>query len=143
MKSIFGIIAVLMFVFSVLAQSNSTKAEREILDLRTKIREAVAKKDETALKKYFAEGFLHTHASGKVDGKAERIAFFLKGEPTIEDVEPDEIKVTVLNKNTAITTGKTTLLFGTEKRTFQWTGFFFKQNGKWLVAATHATLIRN
>lgn len=53
MKGICEITAVLMFVFSVSAQSNPTKAEREILDLRTKIREAVAEKDETALKKYF------------------------------------------------------------------------------------------
>lgn len=143
MKALLSLSAIFVLSLTIFGQSQKTKTEREIIEFRTKIREAVKAKDRNSLEQFFAEGFTHTHASGKVDGKKERIDFFIKGEPTIEDVEPEEIKVNVFNKNLASAIGKTTLLFGTEKRTFQWTGVFFKEKGKWKVAVTHATLLRN
>lgn len=143
MKSLFSILAILIIALTVSAQNQNAKIEREIIEFRTKIREAVKAKDRKNLEQFFAEGFTHTHASGKVDSKAERVDFFIKGEPTIEDVEPDEIRVIVHDKNLASVVGKTTLLFGTEKRTFQWTGVFFKRKGKWQVITTHATGLRN
>lgn len=143
MKNILTVLAILTFSLGVSAQNRNIKIEREIVKFRTNIREAVKAKDRKSLERFFAEGFTHTHASGKVDGKIERIEFFLKGEPTIEDVEPDEIKVNVFSKNVATAIGKTTLLFGTEKRTFQWTGVYFKDKGKWQVVATHATTLKN
>lgn len=142
MKYSLSLSAILILSLTIFGQTNNGKIEREIIEFRTKIREAVKAKDRKSLEEFFAEGYSHTHASGKVDGKAERIDFFIKGEPTIEDVEPEEIKVNVFNKNLASAIGKTTLLFGTEKRTFQWTGVFFKAKGRWKVAATHATLLR-
>jgi hypothetical protein len=36
-----------------------------------------------------------------------------------------------------------TLLFGAEKRLFQWTGVFYREKGKWKVLTTHATALRN
>lgn len=143
MKYLLSLSAILVLGLTIFGQSYVTKTEREIIDFRTKIREAVKAKDRKSLEQLFAEGFTHTHASGKVDGKKERIDFFIKGEPTIEDVEPEEIKVNVFNKNLASAIGKTTLLFGTEKRTFQWTGVFYKEKGKWKVLMTHATALRN
>jgi hypothetical protein len=133
--------------FSLFANANGQIAgqriEREIIEFRAQIRQAVKAKDRKNLERFFAENFTHTHASGKVDGKAERIDFFIKGEPTIEDVEPDEIRVVVHDKNLATAVGKTTLAFGAEKRAFQWTGVFRKRRGKWQVVATHATALRN
>lgn len=143
MKSLLSLSAILFFTFTVFGQTNNAKTEREIIEFRTKIREAVKAKDRKSLEQFFADGFTHTHASGKVDCKTERIDFFIKGEPTIEDVEPEEIKINVFNKNLAAAIGKTTLLFGTEKRTFRWTGVFFKEKGKWSVITTHATLLKN
>ncbi len=67
----------------------------------------------------------------------------MKGEPSIEDVEPQEIRVNVFNKNAAAANGKTTLLFGTEKRTFQSTTFYIKQKGKWQTAATITDLLKS
>lgn len=126
MKKLSTLLAVLFAVSAVSAQTDNAKIEKEIINLRSEIRQAVKTKDASALEKYFAEGFTHTHASGKVDGKKELIAFFIKGEPSIEDVDPEEIRVNVFNKNAASANGKTTLLFGTEKRTFQWTAFYIK-----------------
>lgn len=143
MKYLLSLSAILILSLTVFGQTNNARVEPEIIEFRTKIREGVKVKDRKSLEQFFAEGFTHTHASGKVDGKKERIDFFLKGEPTIEDVEPEEIRVNVFNKNLAIAIGKTTLLFGTEKRSFQWTGVFFKEKGKWKIAATHATALRN
>lgn len=135
-------LAIIFLVAPFAAQAQNSNTEREIVAFRAEIREAVKAKNRAALERYFADGFTHTHASGKVDDKKARIDFFIKGEPTIEDVEPDEIRFNVINKNLVTANGKTTLLFGTEKRTFQWTGVFLKQKGKWIVAATHATLLR-
>jgi hypothetical protein len=142
MKNLLIILAFFALTLSVSAQTNNAKIEKEIIDFRTEIRQAVKAKDRKSLERFFADGFTHTHASGKVDGKTERIDFFIKGEPTIEDVEPDENRVIVFNKNLASAIGKTTLLFGTEKRTFQWTGVYFKERGKWKVLTTHATGVR-
>lgn len=143
MKILSSILAICFISSAIFGQTADEKIEREIIEFRTKIRNAVKTKDAESLKKYFADGFTHTHASGKVDRKTERIDFFIKGEPTIEDVEPDEIRITVFNKNLASAVGRTTLLFGTEKRTFQWTGVFFKEKGKWKVVTTHATALKN
>ncbi|HMS08848.1 MAG TPA: nuclear transport factor 2 family protein [Pyrinomonadaceae bacterium] len=140
---LFVIATVLTHSFTSIGQTPNAKIEREIIEFRTEIREAVKAKDRKSLERFFADGFTHTHASGKVDGKAERVDFFLKGEPTIEDVEPEEIRIVVHGKDLATAIGKTSLLFGTETRTFQWTGVFYKSKGRWQQIATHATLIRN
>jgi hypothetical protein len=143
MKKLLSLFVLFAFALTASAQTRNAKIEKEIADFRSEIRQAVKAKNRKALEKFFADGFTHTHASGKVDGKTERIDFFIKGEPSIEDVEPDEIRVIVFNKNLASAIGKTTLLFGTEKRTLQWTGVFFKDKGKWKVLTTHATSLRN
>lgn len=127
----------------VVGQTPNAKIEREVIEFRAAIRDAVKAKDRASLERYFAEGFVHTHASGKVDGKKERIDFFLAGEPTIEDVDPEEIRIIIYDKNLATASGKTSLFFGTEKRTFQWTGVFLKRKGSWQAVATHASLLRN
>lgn len=142
MKIIFGIFISLAFGLSVSAQTANFKIEKEIADFRAEIREAVKAKDRKSLERFFADGFTHTHASGKVDEKPARIDFFIKGEPTIEDVEPDEFRIVVFGKNLASVIGRSTLRFGTEQRTFQWTGVYRKDKGKWKVLATHATLVK-
>ncbi len=143
MKILSSVFAILIIVSAISAQNRNSKIETEIVNFRAEISRAVKAKDRAALERFFADGFTHTHASGKVDGKRERVDFFIAGEPTIEDVEPDEIRVTVFNKNLASAVGKTTLLFGAEKRSFQWTGVFYREKGKWKVITTHATGLRN
>jgi hypothetical protein len=140
---LFVIATVLTLSFYSIGQTPNAKIEREVIEFRAAIRNAVKAKDRASLERYFAEGFVHTHASGKVDGKKERIDFFLAGEPTIEDVEPEDIRIIVHDKNLATASGTTSLFFGTEKRTFQWTGVFLKRKGSWQAVATHASLLRN
>lgn len=144
MKIVLFLIAILLtFTFTSIGQTPNAKIEREVIEFRAAIRNAVKAKDRASLERYFAEGFTHTHASGKVDGKKERIDFFLASEPTIEDVEPEDLRIIVHDKNLATAIGKTSLLFGSEKRTFQWTGVFLKRKGSWQAVATHASLLRN
>lgn len=142
MKTLLTIFATVILSVTAFGQSGNTTIEREVLAFRAEVRAAVKAKDRKALERFFADGFTHTHASGKVDAKKERIEFFLKGEPTIEDVEPDEIRITGFGKNVAIANGKTTVFFGTEKRVFQWTGAFLKSKGKWQLISTTAVLLR-
>ena len=124
MKFSIIIFTTLLFALTVSAQTRNAKIEKEIIDFRGEIRQAVKAEDRKSLEKSLAGGFTHTHASGKVDGKIERIDFFIAGEPTVEDFEPEEIRIVVFNKNLASAVGKTTLTFGAEKRSFQWTGVF-------------------
>ena len=143
MKNTVGLLIILIFAQIIFGRVQNAKIELEIVEFRTKIRKAIKAKDRKSLEQLFADGFTHTHASGKVDGKTVRIDFFLKGEPTIEDVEPEKISVNVFNKNLASAIGKTTLLYSTKKRTFQWTAVFHKREGKWQTITSHATLLRN
>ncbi|MGQ0540498.1 MAG: nuclear transport factor 2 family protein [Blastocatellia bacterium] len=143
MKIILCLSTITILGLTIFGQTSNAKIEREVIEFRAKIREAVKANDRKSLEQFLAEGFTHTHASGKVDGKRERVDFFIKGEPTIEDVEPDEIRVIVHDKNLATAVGKTSLMFGSEKRTFQWSGVFYRRKGKWQAVTTHATGLRN
>lgn len=143
MKIILPTLLSLVFAITVSSQSKDAAIEKEVLQVRNNIRAAVKEKDRALLNAFLAPGFTHIHASGKVDDKTERVAFFLRGEPSIEDVQPEEIRVIVFNKNLATAIGRTSLLFGTEKRTFQWTSVYFKEKGKWRMAASHATSLKN
>jgi hypothetical protein len=142
MKILLSLSVVFALGLAVFGHSNNAKIEQEVIAFRAEVRAAVKAKDRKALERFLADGFTHTHASGKVDPKKERIEFFLKGEPTIEDVEPDEIRITGFGKNVAIANGKTTVFFGAEKRVFQWTGAFLKSKGKWQLISTTAVLLR-
>ena len=56
----------------------------EIKAFRAKVAETIAKKDAAAIAALYADRFVHTHASGKVDDKRARVASVLAGHPAIE-----------------------------------------------------------
>jgi hypothetical protein len=55
--------------------------ELEIIQFRQAIVDAVKAKDAARLREIYADGFTHTHGSGKVDGKDTRIVAVLAGDP--------------------------------------------------------------
>lgn len=129
MKKILSIFILFAFSWSVSAQTKNAKIEKEIIDLRSEIRQAVKAKDRKSLGRFFADCFTHTHASGKVDGKTERVDFFIKGEPTIEDVEPDEIRVIVFNKIWLRQSAKRRLCSARKNALFNGPAFISKKKG--------------
>ncbi len=107
----------------------------EITDFRQKLIQAIEKRDRKTLENLFAEDFTHTHAIGKVDGRAKRIDAILTGDKTLESVAPDEIAIRFYVENTAIAVGRTTI----EDAIYRWTVVYVKTGRKWLIAASQAT----
>ena len=67
--------------------------ELEIIQFRQAIVDAVKAKDAARLREIYADGFTHTHGSGKVDGKDTRIVAVLAGDPSIEMAPADELSI--------------------------------------------------
>lgn len=138
-----AITLILSFLLSLsaAAQQNKARAEKEIVVLRQTIAAAIGRKDQTALARIFADDFVHTHATGKIDGKNQRLAGVLDGEPNIESVAPEEMRVRTFGKNTAVAHGRTRIAANGKEIVYQWTAVYFKQKGRWRVAATQATAL--
>ncbi len=63
MKYLLSIFVLLAFALTVSAQTQNAKIEKEIIDFRSEIRQAVNAKDRESLERSFADGFTRT-ASG-------------------------------------------------------------------------------
>lgn len=131
----------LIFAFSVNAQISPKKSDKltaEIKDFRRKLVEAIEKRDRISLENSFADDFTHTHAVGKVDGKAERINSILSGGTTLESAAPDEINIRFYSEKTAVAVGQSKI----EKTMYRWTIIYAKIKSRWRLAASQATKIQ-
>jgi len=114
---------------------DSKKMLAEITDFRQKLNQAIKNRDRKTLESFFAEDFTHTHAVGRVDGKAKRIDSILTGDKTLESVAPNEIAIRFYGENTVIAVGQTTI----EDAIYRWTIIYVKTGKKWQIAASQAT----
>lgn len=116
--------------------------EMEVMRLRSDVLEAIRRRDTRTLERLYTDDFTHTHAVGKVDGKAQRIAALVSGEPTIESATPDELRVRVYAPATAIATGRSTLSSADDgAASYRWTIVYVKHGGIWRIAASHASRV--
>jgi hypothetical protein len=115
--------------------------ELEIIQFRQAIVDAVKAKDAARLREIYADGFTHTHGSGKVDGKDTRIVAVLAGDPSIEMAPADELSIRVFGTDTAIVTGRSPILNVRENRDydFRWIAVYVRVAGEWRLAASQAT----
>jgi ketosteroid isomerase-like protein len=115
--------------------------EKEVLQFRGAVAEAVSAKDLAKLRAIYAESFTHTHASGKMDGKDSRIVSMLAADPAIENAPIEELSVRVFGATTAIVTGKSPILNKQEGRNygFRWIAVYVKSGGAWHLATSQAT----
>lgn len=137
-KFLTAIIYALLCGAAIQAQAERKSDEKllaEITALRRKLNQAIEKRDRQALETLFAEDFTHTHAAGRVDGKAKRIEAILIGDKTLESVEPDEIAVRFYGKNTAVAVGQSTI----ENVIYRWTIVYIKDKKGWRAAASQAS----
>ena len=65
--------------------------ERQIVDFRAALKDAVTAKNVAALKQMYADSFTHTHGSGKMDNRDARLVSLLAGEPTVEMAPASEL----------------------------------------------------
>ena len=113
----------------------------EVIDFRKIVARAIEKKDAAALRKIYANGFVHTHGSGKVDGKDARIVAVLAGDPVIETAPVTDLVVRVPGGWTAIATGLSPIRSLADGKTYQfrWTAVYVRMGESWQIAASQAT----
>jgi ketosteroid isomerase-like protein len=115
--------------------------ERQIMAVRAAIKDAIAGKDVTALRRLYAESFTHTHGSGKMDGRDARMVALLAGDPVIETAKVEELSLRVHGPDLAIVTGRSPILNSKEGRAydFRWMQVYTRASGEWQLAASQAT----
>ena len=116
-------------------------AEREIVAFRLAMAEAIAARDAARLRGMFAASFVHTHGSGRMDGRDARIVAAIAGEPLIDTAPVTELVVRQPGPDTAVVTGRSPILNVSEGRAydFRWIQVFVRTDGRWQLAASQAT----
>jgi hypothetical protein len=113
---------------------------REIRTFRDTVARTIEKKDASAIRALYADRFVHTHATGKVDDKEARIAAVLAGEPVIETAPVADVEIRAPAAWTAVATGESILRAGDGKTyVFRWTAIYVRGPSGWQIAASHAT----
>ena len=123
------------------AAAEDSKLRGEVMQLRADIQKAVAAKDVKQLQRLYTEGFTHTHGSGKIDGRDQRIVSLLAGEPVVELAPMSEVAVRGHGGHTAILQARSPILNAKEQRyyDFRWIWVLVHENGGWRLAASQAT----
>jgi ketosteroid isomerase-like protein len=126
---------------SILSEEAEKATAEEVRDFRKTVVEAIARKDAAALRKIYAESFMHTHGSGKVDGKDARIVSALAGDPVIETAPVTDLVIRVPGGWTAIATGISPIKSLADGKTynFRWTVVYVRMGDGWQIAASQAT----
>jgi len=112
----------------------------EVAAFRKEVAAAITAKDAKRLARMYAPSFVHTHGSGKTDGKDARIASLLKGDPTIETAPVADLVIRIPNDWVGIATGVSPIKSDDGKTyDFRWTAVYVREGMGWHVAASHAT----
>ena len=113
----------------------------EVREFRKALAAAIAAKDAVGLRRMYADGFVHTHGSGKVDGKDARIVAALAGDPIIETAPADDVVIRIPGGWTAVATGVSPVRALSDGKTyaFRWTAVYVRMGDSWQLAASHAT----
>jgi ketosteroid isomerase-like protein len=126
---------------SILSQAEEKATAEEVRDFRKTVVAAIERKDAAALRKIYAESFVHTHGSGKVDGKDARIVSALAGDPVIETAPVTDLVIRVPGGWTAVATGMSPIKSLADGKTysFRWTVVYVRVGESWQIAASQAT----
>ena len=112
----------------------------EVAAFRKEVAAAITAKDAKRLARMYAPSFVHTHGSGKTDGKDARIASLLMGEPVIETAPVGDLVIRIPNDWVGIATGVSPIKSSDGKTyDFRWTAVYVREGQGWHVAASHAT----
>lgn len=125
-------------LIAISAFAQDTKTENEIKGLRAEIVAAIKEKNKKFLDSRLADGFTHTHASGKIDDKQARIAMLVSDSQTIDALDPESISIRAFGTGLAVAQGRTKTKEASPK-TYQWTVVYQKANGVWSIVLSHAS----
>ena len=126
---------------AILNQAAEKAVIDEVTEFRKTLAAAIERKDAAALRGMYADAFVHTHGSGKTDGKDARIVSALAGDPVIETAPVTELVVRVPGGWTAIATGVSPIKSMGDGKTysFRWTAVYVRMGDGWQIAASQAT----
>lgn len=126
---------------AILNQAAEKAVVEEVTEFRKTLAAAIERKDAAALRGMYADAFVHTHGSGKTDGKDARIVSALAGDPVIETAPATELVVRVPGGWTAIATGVSPIKSMADGKTysFRWTAVYVRIGDGWQIAASQAT----
>ena len=126
---------------AILNQQAEKAVVEEVAEFRKVLAAAIEKKNAAALRTHYADAFVHTHGSGKVDGKDARIVSALAGEPVIESAPVTDLVIRVPGGWTAIATGISPIKSMADGKThsFRWTAVYVRIGDGWQLAASQAT----
>lgn len=126
---------------SILNQAAEKAIAEEVQAFRKALADAIEKKDAAALRSMYADGFTHTHGSGKLDGKDARIVSALAGDPVIENAPVSDLVIRVPGGWTAIATGISPIRSLADGKTyaFRWTAVYVRIGENFQLAASQAT----
>lgn len=125
---------------AILNQAAEKAVVEEVTEFRKTLAAAIERKDAAALRGMYADAFVHTHGSGKTDGKDARIVSALAGDPVIETAPVTDLIVRVPGGWTTVATGVSPIK-SADGRTysFHWTAVYVRVGDGWQIAASQAT----
>ena len=125
---------------AILNQAAEKAVIEEVTEFRKTLAAAIERKDAAALRGMYSDAFVHTHGSGKTDGKDARIVSAVAGDPVIETAPVTELVVRVPGGWTAIATGVSPIKSSDGKTySFRWTAVYVRVGDGWQIAASQAT----
>jgi hypothetical protein len=113
----------------------------EVLAFRKELAATIIAKDAARLREMYSPSFVHTHGSGKVDGKDARLVSALAGDPVIETAPAEDVVVRVPSDWVAVATGVSPVRSLADGKTysFRWTAVYVRTPTSWHLAASQAT----
>ena len=126
---------------TILSEKAQKLVAEEVAAFRKELAAAIKAKNVTRLKRMYAPTFIHTHGSGKLDGKDARIKSILDGHPVIEDAPVTELVIRIPSDWVGVVTGLSPIKSQVDGKTyaFRWTTVYVREGMSWNVAASHAT----
>lgn len=131
------------------AQSGSSSAPdkkadilRELVDTERRWKEAKFKGDVKTLETIFADEFTNVADNGKTYNKAEWIAVWKRGDPTIKSWEISDERLESMEGDKAIITFIITLKYKNSKvARSRDTDTFIKRDGRWQVLSSQSSML--
>lgn len=125
----------------VVADNRTASVTDQIMALRRKLREAVAKQDRATLETLYHDRFTHLRETGRAETKKERIDFLISGQTGIELASADQALIETFNADTAVLSGVSVIANKDRAKsgTFQWLTLYVRdKEGHWKVALSQA-----
>ena len=126
---------------AILSEKAQKLVAEEVAAFRKELAAAIKAKNTTRLKRMYAPTFVHTHGSGKLDGRDARISSIMDGHPVIETAPVTDLVIRIPSDWVGVATGVSPIKSQTDGKTyaFGWTTVYVREGNSWNVAASHAT----